>query len=77
MKTYPCAKQLLIDFFVNNQQYKIDIFVNTHLAYLKSELSKKFKGKSSLNNILINDYILENLYVSYSAGNLFQNKTQR
>ena len=34
-------------FFVNNQQHKNDISVNTHLAYLKLQLSQNVEERDS------------------------------
>ena len=47
-----------IDLFLNNQQDKILISLNTQLAYIKPQLYLKILKK--VRNILINNYILEN-----------------
>ena len=42
------------DFFANYQGHKINIFVNTHLAYLQSEFSKNYKENNPFNILIIN-----------------------
>ena len=49
------------DFFVNNQQYKTDIFLNTHLVYFKSQLSKNYEERNSLIYPLIITYYKMNV----------------
>ena len=50
----------LFDFFVSNQQHKINVFVNDHFAYLKSQFSKRNHEERRFLIYCFNNNIIEN-----------------
>ena len=56
----------LFDFFENNHQHKILIFVSAYLVYLNWQSSKNYEERNSVMYWLIIAYIKELMYVSHT-----------